>query len=60
MAHVYERVGTVRPRVEVAYGARFRVDGGRWRPVEGTVSVLGAPVRLRVLEAEPVLVTPSR
>lgn len=60
MAHVYERVATVRPRVEVAYGARFRVQGGRWRPVVGTVGVVSAPVRLRVLEAEPVLVTPSR
>ncbi|MFS3128915.1 hypothetical protein ACLM5J_10980 [Nocardioides sp. Bht2] len=60
MSHRYLRVGVVRPRVVVSYGARFRVEGGRWRAVEGVVPMAGQPVRVEVVEAEPVLVAPGR
>ncbi|WP_235737634.1 hypothetical protein [Nocardioides alcanivorans] len=59
LTHVYSDAGvTVHPSVAVEYGASFRVDGGPWRAVVGTVTVQGEPVALRVVEATPVLVTP--
>ena len=57
LTHVYTDAGvTVHPRVSVEYGARFRVDGGRWRDVDGTVTVEGDPVELRIVEGRPQLV----
>jgi hypothetical protein len=47
---------TVRPSVDTVWSARFRVNGGPWRDVEGTVTMRGAPASLRVVEARPVLV----
>lgn len=55
LTHVYEHTGTVRPSVEVTWSAEFRVGGGAWRPVNGTVTRAGAPVPLQVVEGEPVL-----
>jgi hypothetical protein len=49
---------TVRPSVDTIWSARFRVNGGPWRDVEGTVTMRGAPASLRVVEARPVLVRP--
>jgi hypothetical protein len=61
LTHVYTDAGlTVRPSVAVEYGASFRVDGGPWRAVVGTVTVQGDSVGLRVVEATPALVTPHR
>jgi len=58
LTHVYTDAGvTVRPRVSVEYGASFRVDGGPWREVIGTVTVPGEPVDLRIVEAQPQLVS---
>ena len=34
----------------------FRVAGGGWREVAGTVTIAGPPEALRVLEAQPNLV----
>ena len=47
---------TVQPRVDTTYSARFRVNGGAWQDVAGTVTIDGAPVELRVVEAQPQLV----
>lgn len=55
ITHVFERKGWVRPRVDTTYGARFRVNGGAWRDVQGTVTMTGSEVGLRVLEATPSL-----
>ncbi|HSX67266.1 hypothetical protein [Nocardioides sp.] len=55
LTHVYEHTGTVRPSVEVTWSAEFRVGGGAWQPVNGTVTRAGAPVPLQVLEGQPVL-----
>lgn len=55
LTHVYEHTGTVRPSVEVTWSAEFRVGGGAWRPVNGTVTRAAAPVPLQVVEGEPVL-----
>ncbi|MBD8870565.1 hypothetical protein [Nocardioides donggukensis] len=47
---------TVRPAVDTTYSARFRVDGGPWQDVVGTVTIAGEPVELSVVEGRPTLV----
>ncbi len=56
VTHTYLADGGVRPSVDTTYAAQFRVNGGPWRDVDGTVTVPGAPVDLRVLTATPELV----
>jgi hypothetical protein len=56
ITHKYLHRGGVNPRVDTTYSARFRVDGGAWHDVDGTVTIAGAPVALRVITATPVLV----
>ena len=46
---------TVEPSVSVIYGAEFRVGGGAWQDVGGTVTSPGPPEGLRVVEAVGVL-----
>jgi hypothetical protein len=46
---------TVRPRVDVTYTARFRVNGGAWQDIDDTVTIAGPEGSLRVSEAAPVL-----
>jgi len=46
---------TVRPSVDVTYGATYRVDGGPWQDVVGTVTITGPTAQLRIVEAKPVL-----
>ncbi len=46
---------TVRPRVDVTYTARFRVNGGPWQDINETVTITGPEGSLRVSEAAPVL-----
>ncbi|GAA1926674.1 hypothetical protein GCM10009815_21440 [Nocardioides marmoribigeumensis] len=56
VVHRYSHAGvTVRPAVSVVYGARFRVGGGAWQDVDGTVTIPGPAQGLRVAEAAPVL-----
>ncbi len=56
VTHEYVEKGRVSPRVDVTYAARFRVGGGPWREVAGTVMIPGSAEVLRVVEARPVLV----
>jgi hypothetical protein len=56
ITHEYATKGPVRPSVDTTYAAQFRVNGGPWRDVSGTVTIPGSPVRLRVRTATPVLV----
>ncbi|MCW2764820.1 MAG: hypothetical protein JWO11_779 [Nocardioides sp.] len=56
ITHGYLRAGHVGPRVDTTYAAQFSVDGGPWRDVDGTVTIPGAPVDLRVVTASPILV----
>jgi hypothetical protein len=46
---------TVRPSVDVVYGARFRVNGGSWQDIPQQVTVAGPETDLRVSEATAVL-----
>ena len=56
VVHRYSDAGvTVRPTVSVVYGARFRVGGGAWQDVDGTVTIPGPAEGLVVAEAAPVL-----
>jgi len=56
VTHGYRSAGRVGPRVDTTYAAEFRVDGGRWRAVPGSVTIAGAAVDLEVITARPVLV----
>ncbi|WP_435747876.1 hypothetical protein [Nocardioides sp. SYSU DS0663] len=56
VTHDYRRAGAVSPSVDTTYAAEYRIDGGPWQPVAGTVTIPGAPVELRVLTATPTLV----
>jgi hypothetical protein len=56
ITHEYAREGGVRPSVDTTYAAQFRVNGGPWRDVNGTVTIPGNPVQLQVRTASPILV----
>ena len=56
VTHSYLRKGAVAPSVDTTYTAQFRVNGGPWRDVPGSVTIAGAPVDLEVLTATPTLV----
>ncbi|MCW2791819.1 MAG: hypothetical protein JWO76_917 [Nocardioides sp.] len=56
ITHEYARKGGVRPSVDTTYAAQFRVNGGPWRDVNGTVTIPGNPVQLQVRTASPILV----
>jgi hypothetical protein len=55
IVHSYRHRDTVWPSVDTTYAARFRVGGGRWRDVDGTVTIPGPPTGLRVRTATPYL-----
>ena len=55
--HVYTDADVVvRPRVDVTYAGRFRIEGGPWLPIPETLTVAGAPARLEVITARVHLV----
>jgi hypothetical protein len=56
VTHDYLEATRVSPRVDTTYTAEFRVGGGSWQPVPGSVTIPGAAVRLEVVEASPILV----
>ncbi len=56
VTHRYLKKGKVAPSVDTTYTAAFRVNGGPWRDVPGSVTIAGAPVDLQVLTATPTLV----
>lgn len=46
---------TVRPRVDVTYSARFRVNGGAWQDIPETLTIAGPEGSLRISEARATL-----
>ncbi len=56
VTHDYLQVGQYAPSVDTTWVADFRVNGGPWRPVPGSVTIDGDPVGLRAIEARPTLV----
>lgn len=56
ITHRYEEAAqAVQARVDTTWTARYRVNGGAWQDVGGTVTITGEPVDLTVLSAEPHL-----
>lgn len=57
ITHRYEdAVKLLRPRVDTTWSARYRVDGGPWRDVPGTVTIEGEAYDLAVRSAQPHLI----
>ncbi|GAA4824124.1 PKD domain-containing protein [Nocardioides caeni] len=56
VTHSYGLKGTYRPSLSTTYAGRFRVGGGAWRQIPGTVTIDGAGQPLRAIEARPTLV----
>ncbi|NPC97467.1 hypothetical protein [Nocardioides sp. zg-DK7169] len=55
VTHSYLRKGAVAAAVDTTYEADFRVNGGPWAPVAGTVTMTGPAVGLEVVTATPTL-----
>ena len=59
VTHRYrEPAEDVRPRVDVTYRVRYRVDGGAWQTIGQTLQASGPAAELDVREAAPVLTRP--
>ena len=56
ISHVYDDRMRVSTSVDTTWSARFRVAGGAWQEVPGTVTIEGDPAPLRVRSASPHLV----
>jgi hypothetical protein len=56
VTHDYLEATSVSPSVDTTYTAEFRVGGGSWQPVPGSVTIPGEAVGLEVVEASPILV----
>lgn len=57
VTHDYLRKDTYRPSLATTYTGRYRVGGGPWRQIPGTVTIDGVGQELRAIEAEPKLVS---
>jgi hypothetical protein len=56
VVHRYQQAEvTVRQHVEIVWTARWRLNGGAYQDVDGTVTTVGPATPLRVAEATPVL-----
>lgn len=59
VTHRYRKpAADVRPRVDVTYRVRYRVDGGAWQTIGQTLQASGPAAELEVREAAPVLTKP--
>ncbi len=56
VTHEYAEPGRVAPSVDTTYGGRFRINGGGWQQIPGTLTVPGDDVSLQVRSASPRLV----
>jgi hypothetical protein len=57
ITHNYDDADDVTTRVDTTWSAQYRVDGGDWQDVGGTVTIEGEPFDLAVLSAAPHLVS---
>lgn len=55
VTHEYEHIGKATASVTTVWGADYSVNGGKWAPVDGTVTKAGAGVQITIREATPVL-----
>lgn len=56
ITHRYLHPGNVRAAVDTTYAAEFRVNGGAWADVPGSVTIAGEAVGVEVVTASPQLV----
>ena len=59
ITHVYDDRMRVATSVDTTWSARYRIGGGAWQEVPGTVTIEGDPATLRVRSATPHLVGAS-
>jgi hypothetical protein len=57
ITHTSADADDVTTRVDTTWSATYRVDGGDWQDVGGTVTIQGEPFDLAVLSAAPHLVS---
>ncbi len=56
ITHSYRKKGPYRPALDTTWVADYRVGGGAWQSVPGSVTIQGSPTDLRAFEARPTLV----
>lgn len=56
VTHEYASEGRVSPSVATTYQGRYRINGGGWQQIPGTLTLQGDPEALRVRSASPRLV----
>jgi hypothetical protein len=56
VTHDYAEPGRVSPSVATTYQGRYRINGGGWQQIPGTLTLEGQPEALRVRSASPRLV----
>ncbi len=56
ITHNYLQTGRYGPALDTTWVADYRVNGGAWRTVPGSVTIAGSPNNLRAIEARPTLV----
>lgn len=56
ITHNYLAKDSYRPSLDTTWVADYRVDGGAWQAVPGSVTIAGSPVDLQAIEARPTLV----
>ena len=56
VTHEYADPGQVSPSVATTYSGRYRINGGGWEQIPGTLTLPGESVELRVRSASPRLV----
>jgi hypothetical protein len=54
--HTYRRTGQLTVGAQLSWSGQFRVDGGPWQDIPGTVTVAATGTALHVKEARGVLV----
>lgn len=57
IVHEYAKGGAYRVHADVTYGGQYRVNGGSWVDIPGSVTVPGTPETLQVRTAHARLVT---
>ncbi len=56
ITHNYLRKGDYQPTMDTTWVADYRVGGGAWQSVPGSVTIEGGPTSLEAIEARPTLV----
>ena len=56
ITHNYLKKGAYRPAMDTTWVADYRVGGGAWQSVPGSVTIEGSPTNLQAIEARPTLV----